>query len=129
MSYLVDTSWIIEYLRNNPLAHDRLRTFRDEGLYVSVITLAELYRGVFRSNNPERTEHGLQDFIQGVTVLEITSAIARLFGELDASLRRRGTAVAELDLLIAATALQHDLTLLTKDSDFDRVENLRTISL
>ena len=44
-----------------------------------------------------------------------------------ARLRQVGMAVGDMDLLIAAIALRHDLTLLTADRDFERVENLNTI--
>ena len=42
-------------------------------------------------------------------------------------LRQVGMAVGDMDVLIAATALRHDLTLLTADRDFERIENLNTI--
>ncbi len=71
MSYLVDTSWAVEYLRNNQDVHERLRSFREAGLYISIISVVELYRGVFRSNNPESNERSLQEFLSGVTILGI----------------------------------------------------------
>ncbi len=45
MTYLVDTTWIIEYLRGNGQIVRRLRSMRTEGLAVSVVSLAELYEG------------------------------------------------------------------------------------
>ena len=111
MSYLVDTSWAVEYLRNNRVVQERLQFFRDEGLFISVISVAELYRGVFRSTNPLDNESHLHDFLRGVSVLGITQDITRIFGVTDNTLRRRGDTVAEFDLLIASTALHHDLIL------------------
>jgi predicted nucleic acid-binding protein len=93
------------------------------------MSLAELYRGVFRSTNPQRNESHLHDFLRGVSVLGITQEIARIFGETENLLRRRGDTVAEFDLMIAATALHHDLILLTADRDFERVDRLQTIYL
>ena len=62
-----------------------------------------------------------------VTVLNIDEEAARIFGQERARLRQIGTPMSDLDLLIAATSIRHDLTLLTTDRDFERVENLTTI--
>jgi tRNA(fMet)-specific endonuclease VapC len=129
MSYLVDTSWAVQWLRNNRDVHERLRSFEDEGLFISVISVAELYRGVFRSNNPARSESSLQDFLVGVRTLGINQEISRVFGREGVRLRQSGQTVADLDLLIASTALHYNLTLLTSDRDFLRVEGLQTIFL
>ncbi len=89
--------------------------------------MAELYEGIFRATNPEEAERALKDFLSEVTVLSIDGEVARIFGQERARLRQVGMPMSDLDLLIAATALRHDLTLLTADRDFERVENLTTI--
>jgi len=127
MKYLVDTTWIIEYLRGNEGIVERLRFLREEGLAVSIISVAELYEGVFRSRDPSGNESMLRDFLSGVTVLGIDAEICKVFGREGIRLRQRGTPVGDLDLLIASTALYHDLTLLTADRDFEMVESLTTI--
>ena len=129
MRYLLDTSWAIAYLRNNLGAQERLRAFEREGVSTSIIVVAELFRGVFLSNDPVKGENTLEDFLAGVTVLGINHEIGRVFGREDARLRREGNQIGHLDLLIASTALHHDLTLLTSDRDFERVANLQTIYL
>jgi Predicted nucleic acid-binding protein, contains PIN domain len=52
MKYLLDTSWVIHYLRGKEKVVKKLLSLRTEGLAASIITLAELYEGVFRSINP-----------------------------------------------------------------------------
>ena len=127
MKYLVDTTWIIEYLRGNQTIIQRLQSYRDEGLAIAIVSLAELYEGVFRSNNPAGNETILKDFLTGVTILGIDEEVCIIFGREMARLRQAGMAVGDMDALIAATALRHDLTLLTADRDFERVQNLNTI--
>lgn len=114
MKYLLDTNQVVYYLRQ-------------EGLAVSIISVAELYEGIFRATNPEEAERALKDFLSEVTVLSIDEEVARIFGQERARLRQVGLPMSDLDLLIAATALRHDLTLLTADRDFERVEHLNTI--
>ena len=125
MKYLLDTTWIVEYLRGNPETISRIQELQEEGLAVSIISMAELYEGVFRSNQPEANEEALKDFVSAVTVLEVTEDMARRYGEEKARLVRQGTVIGALDLLIAATAQTHGLILLTNDQDFGRIPGLR----
>ena len=127
MKYLLDTNQVVYYLRQETRVIDDLQSRRGEGLAVSIISAAELYEGIFRATNPEEAERALKDFLSEVTVLSIDEEVARIFGQERARLRQVGMPMSDLDLLIAATALRHDLTLLTADRDFERVENLTTI--
>ena len=82
---------------------------------------------MFRSNSPADNETILKDFLTGVTILGIDEEVCIIFGREMARLRQAGMAVGDMDVLIAATALRHGLTLLTADRDFERVENLTII--
>ena len=126
MKYLVDTTWIIEYLRGNQEIVQSLDSYTDEGLAVAIISVAELYEGVYRSSDPSGNENRLSDFLSGVIVLGIDEDVCRVFGRERARLRQTGMAVGDMDLLIAAVALRDGLTVLTRDNDFLRVENLNT---
>lgn len=126
ISYLIDTDWVIHYLngRNDIVA--RLHTFRSDGLGLSVIALAELYEGVYFSREPEQSEQGLTTFLRGVTLLNTDEETARIFGRERGRLRSSGQIIGDMDLLIAATALQYDLTLLTNNRrHFERIDDLR----
>jgi tRNA(fMet)-specific endonuclease VapC len=65
-------------------------------------------------------------FVSGLAVLPLDDAITETFGRTRASLRRRGLLIPDLDLLIAATALAYDLTLLTRNRrHFQRIPDLK----
>ncbi len=89
--------------------------------------MAELYEGTFRATNPNEAERALKEFLSEATVLIIDEETARIFGQERARLRQIGRPMSDLDLLIAATTIRHDLTLLTADRDSERVENINTI--
>ncbi len=127
MKYLLDTNQVVYYLRQETRVIHDLQSRRGEGLAVSIISVAELYEGIFRATNPNEAERALKDFLSEVTVLRIDEEAARIFGQERARLRQVGRPMSDLDLLIAATALRHDFTLLTAVRDFERVENLTTI--
>lgn len=81
MKYLLDTTWVVEYLRGNAEVTAKVQGFQGEGLAVSIISVAELYEGVFRSNNPAGNEQALKDLLSAVTILDITQDICRVYGE------------------------------------------------
>jgi predicted nucleic acid-binding protein len=129
-SYLGDTDWAIDYLNGQERTLRRLEELRNGGLAFSMISLAEVYEGILYSKDPEKNERGLQDFLQYVTVVNIDEKTSWLFGEERGRLRSEGRRVADFDLMIAVTARQHDLTLLTNNrKHFEHIEGLRIETL
>jgi hypothetical protein len=124
MSYLLDTNVISEHSRTRPNARVLawLRTLPVEEQYLSVLTLAEIRNGIERLNDAPRRdrlrrwlEGELQDLF-GSRLLAVTSAVADRWGRLRASMHRP---VPATDSLLAATALHHDLRLVTRnEQDF-----------
>ena len=125
LRFLVDTDWVIEYLRGTPAMVTRLTELQPQGLALSIISLAELYEGVFYSRDPEGDGRDLADFLRGVTVFGIDAEIAQRFGRERGRLRKAGMLIADFDLLIGVTAVHHTLTLLTNNrSHFERIDGL-----
>jgi tRNA(fMet)-specific endonuclease VapC len=123
---LIDTDWVIHYLHVHPGIVARLDELQPQGLALSIISLAELYEGVYYSRDPEGDEQDLTDFLRGVIVLGLDTDSAKIFGRERGRLRAAGTLIGDLDLLIGATALHHNLTLLTNNrSHFERIDGLR----
>jgi len=128
ISYLIDTDRIIDFLKGDKKTVEKLTSLLDEGLAVSVISLAELYEGVYGSDNPERRMKGLNDFLTSVNVLEVNNEISMVFGKKRAALRKDGKLIDNFDLLIAATCLHYDLTLITNNTQhFERIEELNIL--
>lgn len=127
MKYLLDTTEAVYYLRGEAGVAEDFQSRKSEGLAASIISVAELYEGVFRSHDVDAAESAVRDFLDEVAVLGVDEGIARIFGQERARLRQEGIRMSDLDLLIAATALFHGLTLLTSDRDFAKVESLSAI--
>lgn len=120
--YLVDTNVISEARRGTPQAVAWLRSVDAIDLYLSVITLGEIMRGIALKDksDPAGAAH-LATWLQTLRhhhadrILPITDQIAVEWGRI-AALRTRGDA----DGLIAATAIVHDLMLVTRNvADFE----------
>jgi tRNA(fMet)-specific endonuclease VapC len=130
MKYLLDTDWVIDHLHNVERVVRRLEELAPEGVGLSIISLAELYEGVFNSTDPQGNERGLQDFLVGVSVVEVDEETCRMFGRERGRLRREGRRIPDFDLLIAATCRRHGLTLLTNNRrHFVLVDDLTIISV
>jgi predicted nucleic acid-binding protein len=130
MQYLLDTTWLAEYLRGNPKFVQAIQQRRADGLAMSVVTLAELFGGVARATDREKAEREVQRLVSQVQVLGIDERIARVWGEEDARLTMAGQKIGDFDLLIAATAIASGLSLCTQNrKHFERVEGLKILSL
>ena len=82
-------------------------------LHVSSITVGELFTWVSRAQASPKRLQALLDLIGDIEVLDVTFDVSRKFGELRAALLDVGQGTPDMDLLIAATALVHNLTLVT----------------
>ena len=121
--YLVDTDWIIDVHHNR---QDSTATLAPQGLAMSAITYGGLYEGAYYARDPVAALDGLRQVVAGKDVLPVTSPIAEWFaivrGGLTPHLRRQ---IGDMDLLIAATALHHGLTPVTRNvKDFRPVPGL-----
>jgi predicted nucleic acid-binding protein len=121
--YLVDTNVLSELARPRPDLHVVRWLEQQSGIILSVISVEELVFGVARAPAPRRSKlAGWLDALLGsaAAVLDVDLAVARAAGELRAVREGAGRRVAQADMLIAATALVHGLTLATRNrADFD----------
>ncbi|HEX2885521.1 type II toxin-antitoxin system VapC family toxin [Vineibacter terrae] len=119
--YLVDTNVVSEARRGTRKAVSWLRSVDPQSVHLSVITLGEISRGIaLKQNSDPRTAAHLAEWLRklrhdhGDRILPITDQIAVEWGRLTAQ-RPRGDA----DGLIAATAIVHDLIVVTRNvADF-----------
>lgn len=124
--YLIDTDWVIDFLKGKKETFDKLSELYESGLAISVISLSELYEGVYGSTNKEKHLTSLEAFLNGITVLDVNDKIAELFGQERARLLKSGKLIDNFDLMIASTCLYYDLTLLTNNlKHFGRIEGLK----
>lgn len=115
LSFLIDTDWVIDHLNAVAEVTRRLQELEPQGLALSIISAAELWEGVYFSRDQKRSQMMLEAFLSGVTVLNLDEEVCKRFGHLRGSMRKRGQITGDFDLLIAATALRHNLTLLTNN--------------
>jgi predicted nucleic acid-binding protein len=113
--YLVDTNVLSEVTRRTPTGKviDWLAEVGD--VSVSAVSIDELYFGLALRPNA-KVQQVLERYVEHYcTVLDVTTSIARMAGLLRGQLARRGQVRQQADMLIAATAAAHGLTLATRN--------------
>ena len=115
LSFLIDTDWVIDHFNGVAQVTRRLKELEPQGLGLSVVSAAELWEGAYFSRDPKRSQETLKGFLSGVDILGLDEEICKRFGQLRGSMRKRGQTIGDFDLLIATTALRHNLTLLTNN--------------
>lgn len=127
-AYLIDTSVIINYLRDKGSATEIINKLEGE-LSSSYICLAELYEGIYRVREKEKAEKAVLDFFTGLNeVYGVDEEIAKNFGQIRATLKTKGQVIEDLDILLAATCLAKGLTLITSNpKHFSRVFSLEIL--
>ena len=127
MSFLLDTDTCSAALKQDPRVFNRFVQYGGR-LYTSRIVLAELYAWAFRASNPLNRLDAIERLQGEVALIEFTDDCARWYGRLRLQLLALGQSVPSIDLLIAASALAFDHTLVTHNTkDFMPVPGLRVV--
>ena len=124
--FLLDTDTLIYSLKGNDAVVRNLATHQRDPLKVSVITIMELYYGAYKSEKAAANLAKVRRIENAFDILSVDFSIAETFGMLKSALESQGTPLDDFDLVIAASALAHNLTLVTNnEKHFRRVEGLK----
>ena len=127
MKYLLDTCVVSELVAKQP--NPRVLAWIDsidaDGVYISVITVGEITKGIEKLPNSKRKQE-LIDWLENELLIRFQDNLIELdvnilirWGKLNARLEISGRRSPAIDSLIAATALEHELILVTRnESDF-----------
>jgi tRNA(fMet)-specific endonuclease VapC len=142
--YLLDTNHCSGAILGNSNIINRLATLDNTLVATCVIVQGELIDMAERSRARENNLALVQRFLQGIYIYNVDETTATLYGQLKASLfnqfapkeksKRRKTKMTHLgfdenDLWITALALQQNLTIVSADSDFQRIRTVKALSI
>lgn len=131
MKYLLDTSVLIDFFRNKLEAVELISKLVEESFAISVITFAEYLLGAYKTANYKANIDLFEKFISQnqIQVINIDQEIADVYAAESANLEKSGSKLSGFDMLIAATAISHKLTLVSGDKAFKRLKDLQLIGL
>lgn len=126
MHYLIDTNIIIYRLKNLGNVNANFLKNKDKHMSLSVIFYGELVFGAKKSKAVEKNMETVNAIKSIFPLLEITSEIMNIFGEIKAYTQKIGKTIDDMDLLIAATAITNNFTLVTHNTKhFKNIPNLK----
>ena len=114
--YCLDTDAIIEFLRGDKKIFDKIKTIpKNTPLFVTSLSLSELYKGAYLSNNKEKEIMKIKELLNYLELITFTEKTAEIFGRLYYLLLKSGKKTQEFDLLNASIALTYDLVFVTRN--------------
>ena len=121
--YLIDTNIIVEIFKGNKIIAEKLNKLSE--FYISAIVLGELFVGTNRVINKDAHLKRLTDLLLFTKVFLIDNITSKIYGKIVADLFKKGKPIPLNDIWIAATTFQHELVLITSDSHFTEIDDLK----
>jgi len=123
--YLLDTDILIYALKGHSRVRKNLEAHVEEPMALSVISLLELNYGAHKSRHRDANLVKVRALEEAFEVVPVALEISQAFGGLKASLEEKGTPLDDFDIIIAATALSRNLTLVSNNvKHFRRIDGL-----
>lgn len=123
--FLLDTDVVIELLRGRPNTVFRLSAIPSSPVFLSAVVVGEILEGFARKSQTPATQTTFNSYLNRYTVLPFDIETARVFAAIQSRLLGSGQPIGDADVMIAATAIQHDLTLITGNiRHFSRIQGL-----
>ncbi|HET9401721.1 MAG TPA: type II toxin-antitoxin system VapC family toxin [Candidatus Acidoferrales bacterium] len=120
-SVLLDTNAVIALFLHDKSA---LQQFADDELFLCAPVLGELCYGALKSAHPETNLERVEEFAASLPVLPCDLETARQYGFTKDRLRLKGRPIPENDIWVAAVAIQHGLSVASRDNHFAEVDGL-----
>ncbi|HEY8782199.1 MAG TPA: PIN domain-containing protein [Mucilaginibacter sp.] len=122
--YLLDTNIYIYLFKGLFDLTEKIETIGTDNFFISEITIAELKFGAENSDFPEKNAKKIIQIQQQFTIIPIFNSLD-VYAKEKARLKKAGRILDDFDLLIGATAISNNLTLVTRNvSDFDRLNGI-----
>lgn len=122
-NYLLDTNIVIAMVANDAAVQEGIRNAGE--VYLAAPVIGELYYGARKSGKPAENVAFIDSLTQRFPRLDCNLETAQWYGIIRNQLQRKGRPIPNNDIWIAATAIQHDLVLVTRDAHFEEVDTLQ----
>ncbi len=122
---ILDTNAVSAFAANDLQLIAKLPT--DRPWYLSAIVIGEFRFGILDSVYQNQLEAWIQELTDVVSILPVTENTATHYASIRQQLKRDNFKIPPNDSWIAALGIEHNLPILTRDSDFDKVEGIVTV--
>ncbi len=126
MNYLLDTDTCIYWLKGNEDIEERALKVGLSKIFISFVTLSELYYGAYKSKRVEQNLANIGILKNKLSLMNSNESISDIFGKIKATLEKDGKIIDDADLFIAACALNDNATLVTNnEKHFKKIKGLK----
>lgn len=124
MNYLLDTCVISELVKTNPNPRvaDWVLSQDEENLFLSVITIGEIQKGISKLPDGRKKKQQLQSWLSNELqerfrdrILEITAGTTHVWGQVLGNCEKRGLTLPAIDSLIASQGIFHNMAIVTRN--------------
>lgn len=119
---LIDSNIIVALWKPEPIIVSRTALLST--LFVPSIVVGELFFGAYKSVRVAQNVARVEALAAAYTIVSCDEVTAKVYGQIKQALQAKGKPIPENDIWIAAIAMQHNLTLVTRDHHFNEVSGL-----
>lgn len=121
--YLLDTNIVIALFAKNPSLESRIKKATE--IFIPSIVIGELFFGAFKSGQSKANIARIEEFAASNTILTCGIETGRQYGHIKNLLLKKGQPIPENDIWIAAIAMEHAFTLVSRDEHFKKIDGLK----
>ena len=124
---ILETSFVVDFLKGDEDAVSKMQSLIDEGIpyEITTPTIFELWGGLVNLEKPEKEQQRITSLLGGIVIFPLDEESAKIAGNVDGQLVKRGLKIDTEDSMIAGIAIKNNKKVLTRDKHFDRIEGLK----
>lgn len=121
--FLLDTNIITAWLKGDTSIADKIDKAKE--IHIPTIVLGELYYGALYSTQIEKNIKRIKSITKNYSVLQVDEEVSIAYGNIKATLRKKGKPIPENDIWIAAVGIRFDLIVVTRDKHFNDIDGIK----
>jgi tRNA(fMet)-specific endonuclease VapC len=118
--YCLDTNIILDIFRGDNRLKSKIDAIAYSDIFISTITLCELYKGAFAHHDFEKKVKEVDDFVSSFAMAPMDENSCKEFGKMYTQLKKEGTLIPEFDMMIASIVKVNSFILVTRDKHFKK---------
>ena len=124
---ILETSFVVDFLKGDEDAVSKMQSLIDEDVpyEITTPTIFELWGGLVNLEKPEKEQQRITSLLGGIVIFPLDEESAKIAGNVDGQLVKRGLKIDTEDSMIAGIAIKNNKKVLTRDKHFDRIEGLK----
>ena len=124
-NHLLDTNIIIALFAKDTTVIANIK--KSINIFIPVIAIGELFYGAYNSTERSKNIEKIFQFQNDANILKCDTITGNIYGQIKKELKEKGNPIPENDIWIAAIAIQHKLTLVSRDKHFEKIARLSLI--